>query len=192
MVAGRFQNGAFVPYAYEDTIRQRHKAPARVDPRERRQIKFWVDVRKELGEWAVETMDALKQERKFKETMLQGFRLIVDLRHKKIDYLFDLFPWIEAWMDGQIEAEVSRRVALAVKERSAGQGDLEKRLAKLEALLASQTTTPATPAPTLQPVAPRPATDDDDSALLTITKAAPNQDTASAKSFIDAAFSLQS
>lgn len=186
MVAGRFQNGAYVPYTYEDTPHW-HKAPARVDPRVRKQVKFWVDVRKELGEWAVETMDALKQERKFKQTMLEGFRLIVDLRHKKIDYLFELFPWIEAWMDGEIEREVSRRVALAVKEQAAGKGDLEKRLAKLEALLEGQTTPPTAPTPMLKPlVAP---TDDDDLPTLTITKAA--SDGKAASNFLDSAFGLQ-
>lgn len=185
MVATRLQNNRHVPLNAAGADHW-HFVPPRKDPRERRQIRFWVDIRKELGEWAIETMDALKQERKFKQTMLEGFRLIVELRTQKIDYLFELFPWLEHWMDREIEREVTRRVALAQKEQ---QPDLTARLAALEAKLAAL----EQPAPTpMQPVAPRPPVDDDDdSDLLAIKQAAPGDGRAASQNFLESAFNLQ-
>lgn len=43
-----------------------------------------------------ETIEELKQERKFAPTIRDGIRLINDLRKGKLDVLFELFPWVRA------------------------------------------------------------------------------------------------
>lgn len=57
---------------------------------------FWLDANKSDEYELAETIEALKQERSFARTIRDGIRLIVSLRQRQTDVLFELFPFLES------------------------------------------------------------------------------------------------
>jgi hypothetical protein len=121
---------------------------------------FWLNLNNPAEEALAETIDALKEKRLFAETIRDGIRLICDLRRGELDVLFELFPWVRA--------EFLEYMQSLQPDKSAAEARLEQQLARLEKLLLQQTSTPAGPRPM---ALPRPTADEDDTALLTVTKA---------------------
>jgi len=155
--------------------------------------KFWLDLRKDYEDWLDETIHTLKQERTYSQTVRDGIRLIVDLRHKKLDALLELFPWVENW----IESEVQRRIAersISIQsriDRLEGQLDAMSRMQQpqLEAgserrMLTDNGQRPMLPGPQKN------ADDEDDTALLTVKKAR-GDNGQSAENFLKSMMNLQ-
>lgn len=124
------------------------------------QHKFWLDITREEQDRLDEQIRRLKQERTFVATIRDGIRLMCDLRRGKLDVLFELFPWVRAEFLDYMQA--------LQPDKSATEQRLEQQLARLEKLLLQQANAPAGPRPM---ALPRPAADEDDTALLTVTKA---------------------
>ena len=59
-------------------------------------FRFWLDVFKPQESELVDTIESLKNNRSFTQTIRDGIRLICDLREGKLDVLFELFPWVRA------------------------------------------------------------------------------------------------
>lgn len=57
---------------------------------------FWLDVNKEEESEIADTIEELKQERSFAQTIREGIKLITSLREGSLDVLFELFPWVRA------------------------------------------------------------------------------------------------
>jgi len=80
---------------------------------------FWLDVEKDAEYELAETIDELKQQRRFSETIRDGIRLICDLREGRTDSLYELFPWVKIENGGtpdqslQQEIESLRQLLLA-------------------------------------------------------------------------------
>lgn len=121
---------------------------------------FWLDMNKPDEEALAATIEDLKQRRTFVTTIRDGIRLICDLRRGKLDVLFELFPWVRA--------EFLEYMQSLQPDKSAAEIRLEQQLARLERLLLQQVSAPGGPRPL---TLPRPAADEDDAALVKITKA---------------------
>ena len=124
------------------------------------QHKFWLDITREDQDRLDEQIHHLKQERTFVATIRDGIRLMCDLRRGSLDVLFELFPWVRAEFLDYMQA--------LQPDKSAAEQRLEQQLARLEKLLLQQTSAPAGPRPL---ALPRPTVDEDDTALVTVTKA---------------------
>ena len=59
-------------------------------------FRFWLDIFKPEEAKIVDTIEDLKSDRSFTQTIRDGIRLICDLRDGKLDVLFELFPWVKA------------------------------------------------------------------------------------------------
>src|SRR3990167_4086866 len=147
------------------------------DKRKRVCLKFFLDKRKDDEKELIDSVKWLKGQRLFTPFIRDGLRLMMDLKARRTDVLFDLFDWLEGWIDVEIERRINARMQ-----------DTNARLAKVEAELQAMKMN----APTQRleaPVAPRPPVpDSDDSDLLTVRKAA--SDGKSGQRFLDSAFSL--
>lgn len=148
---------------------------ANVDRRCRKMSRFWLDLSKD-GQYALAMyVEDLKAKRMFVPTIREALELIHSLRERRTDVLERLFPWI------------------ASHYQAAGQGDMNARLAALEAQIAALRTTPAPigqgPKPMSIPSIPAPVEDDDDTPLV-VTKAKGSNGQAS-QNFLNAAFGLQ-
>lgn len=121
---------------------------------------FWLDCDKDNELLLAEAIDNLKRQRSFAGTVRDGIRLICDLRQGKLDVLFELFPWVRA--------EFLDYMQSLQPDKSAAEQRLEQQLARLEKLLLQQAGAPAGPRPMMLS---RPVADEDDTALLTVTKA---------------------
>jgi hypothetical protein len=126
----------------------------------RYKFSFWLDCDKDNELLLADAIDDLKHKRSFAGTVRDGIRLVCDLRRGKLDVLFELFPWVRA--------EFLEYMQSFQPNKSAAEQRLEQQLARLEKLLLQQASTPAGPRPM---VLPRPTADEDDTALLTVTKA---------------------
>jgi hypothetical protein len=147
---------------------------ANVDKRCRKMSRFWLDLSKD-GQYALAVqVEDLKAKRMFVPTIREALELIFSLRQRRTDVLERLFPWI------------------ASHYQSAGQGDMNARLAALEAQIASLRTTSAAAQPGPRalsvPPLPMPVEDDEDSDLLNVVKA--KSSGVSAQNFLNSAFSL--
>lgn len=68
---------------------------------------FWLDILKGEEAEIAESIETLKDERKFAPTVRDGIRLINNLRKGKLDVLFELFPWVRAeFMDYMREIQL--------------------------------------------------------------------------------------
>ena len=124
------------------------------------QHRFWLDL-DNPGEAALNDLTVqLRRERTFTATIRDGIRLMCDLRRGSLDVLFELFPWVRAEFLDYMQA--------LQPDKSAAEQRLEQQLARLEKLLLQQTSAPAGPRPL---ALPRPTVDEDDTALVTVTKA---------------------
>jgi len=136
---------------------------------------FWLDVNKPDEETLADTINDLKRQRAFTATVRDGIRLICDLRRGSLDVLFELFPWVRAEFLDYMQACL-RRQALQ-PDTAAAEQRLEQQLARLEQLLLQQASAPAGPrliealGPLAVPKAVGPVSDEDDAALVTVTKA---------------------
>jgi len=83
----------------------------------RKRFPFWFDLHKpdelELAQYVVEQ----KSTRMYSATIRDAIRLIRDLRQRKFDVLFQLFPWIREWMDAEIRASVAVEVTARFEEK---------------------------------------------------------------------------
>jgi len=59
-------------------------------------FKFWLNIDKPNQLEIADTIELLKNERSFTQTIRDGIRLVCDLRNGKLDVLFELFPWVRA------------------------------------------------------------------------------------------------
>ncbi|GAB5426316.1 MAG: hypothetical protein Crog4KO_34630 [Crocinitomicaceae bacterium] len=59
-------------------------------------FRFWLDIVKPDELKIADTIEILKNERSFTQTIRDGIRLIFDLKQGKLDVLFELFPWVRA------------------------------------------------------------------------------------------------
>jgi hypothetical protein len=166
-----------VAYNAKKHRRSTPRAQIKADTRCRWQVRFWLDVRFDeqylLAEWVQE----LKNTRLFAQTARDALALIRDLKLRRVTILEALFPWVVEHYRAQF---------------AAGQGDMNARLAALEAQIASLRTTPAPigqgPKPMNIPSIPAPVDDDDDDAPV-IRKAKGSNGQAS-ENFLKSAFSL--
>lgn len=76
--------------------------------RQRFQYKFWLDAYVQAEYSLMETIEALKAERKFAVTMRNALRLIIDLSSGNIDVLLELFPWVVERIGATQPAPVSQ------------------------------------------------------------------------------------
>ena len=139
------------------------------------QHRFWLDLdnpdEASLNDLTVQ----LRKKRAFTATIRDGIRLICDLRRGSLDVLFELFPWVRAEFLDYMQACL-RRQALQ-PDTAAAEQRLEQQLARLEQLLLQQASAPAGPrliealGPLALPKAVGPVSDEDDAALVTVTKA---------------------
>lgn len=65
------------------------------DKRIRVRFNFWLDMRSDAQLLLAEYIDYLKSERSYAPTIRQALNLIWSLRERKVDFLLELFPWIE-------------------------------------------------------------------------------------------------
>src|SRR5690606_7706773 len=142
------------------------KVPAK-PARYRTLHKFWLDLNTIADANLNDCIDNLKRYRMFTPTIRDGIRLVVSLRERSFDVLFELFPWVCDWLENEIE----RRVSARVMDRAGDIDDMKLQLAKLEALLLTpQPTAGQGPKAMSIPTIPGPA-DDDDDVQLVVTKA---------------------
>jgi hypothetical protein len=170
------------------------KAPVEVAPRPqpkpdsraRIMLRFFLDQGKADECDLIQEVATLKKERQFAPTIRDGLRLMRDLRAGRFDALFDLFDWIPAWIDTEVERRINERMQ-----------DTNNRLARLEAQIAllgapqppigQGAISQPGPKPMNIPSIPGPV-DDDDDVIVPIKKA--KSDGKSAQNFLDAAFGL--
>lgn len=120
------------------------------------QHRFWLDLDNPDEATLNDLTVQLRKGRTFTATIRDGIRLVCDLRRGKLDVLFELFPWVRA--------EFLDYMQSLQPDKSAAEARLEQQLARLEKLLLQQ----AGPRPMSLP---RPAVDEDDAALVKVTKA---------------------
>lgn len=147
---------------------------------------FWLDTGKDEELLLLETIDELKQQRRFTSVLRDGIRLVVDLRAGRLDVLFELFPWVLEKMQ---------------RGTSGGDGgELERRLDELQRLIMAQSNIPAPPPgyPMMKSGAPKalnvpnaqlPRFDSDDDGETVVLKKGSNS--GAGMNFLNAAFSLQ-
>jgi hypothetical protein len=182
-----------VATAYQQTGRKASKANGARDTgikmpakpaRYRTMHKFWLDLTCTADEQLHDCIDNLKRYRMFTPTIRDGIRLIVALREKRLDVLFELFPWFCDWL----EMETERRINARLMDRVGEQDALKAQLAKLEALIEQGAAAPTTPGPKPMSIPSIPGPVDDDDDTLVVTKA--KSDGKSAQNFLDAAFGI--
>lgn len=96
---------------------------------------FWLDLTKNDEAQLADTIDRLKSQRSFTQTIRDGIRLICDLRAGKLDVLHELFPFVFESFHTAIEQERSK-IRAEYQRQSEG---IEAKLTRLEKLLLEQT-----------------------------------------------------
>lgn len=89
--------------------------------RHRFQFKFWLDANKDDELILCEELDTLKKQRRFTPTIREAFKLILSLRERKIDYLLQLFPWVEEYFRAkfaQDDSPANREFAHILRQQS--------------------------------------------------------------------------
>src|SRR5574342_246580 len=94
------------------------------------QFRFWLDLARHSESTLADYCSEMKHRRRFSRTIRDALRLIVDLRDHRLDVLFELFPWIEDWIDEY------------VRNNGGGSGDpeLKGKIDRIEQLLLTQST----------------------------------------------------
>lgn len=72
--------------------------------RYRVQYKFWLDQNKDTDLELCDYCEMLKNQRSFAASIRDGLRLIRDLRNHKLGVLFELFPWVNDWLENRAHA----------------------------------------------------------------------------------------
>jgi hypothetical protein len=125
----------------------------------RQRFVFWLNTVKDDEFALAEEIDRLKADRSFAKTIRDGIRLILDLRAKRVDVLFELFPWIKTELPAPPDDK----------------GDLKKEIDFLKELMLSQyrgdggikmASVGQGPKPLTVNAAPIPVYDDDDDELV--------------------------
>lgn len=92
------------------------------DKRIRYRWMFWLDVRHDDQLMLCEALDDLKAERKYAPTIRDALKLILSLRERRIDFLLDLFPWVEEYFRAKFatqESPANREFAEILRTQSA-------------------------------------------------------------------------
>lgn len=100
----------------------------RKDKRRRFQFRFWLDVAQDEWYDLAQRLESLKQSRQYAPTIRKALLLYLSLKDKRIDYLLQLFPWIE----DAIKAKAN-------PPDSDDNSDLRKEIAMLRQAVLSQT-----------------------------------------------------
>ena len=150
---------------------------------------FWLDMNKPDQQALAEEIETLKEKRSFAKTVRDGIRLVMSLRQRRTDVLFELFPFLKT--------ELSH----AEPKFDTHNGQVQQQLHRIENLLLNTTADKTAPQPGLRPVGQggikqldvpniaAPVFDDDDSDLLIVQKA---QSSGNAnRNFVNSMFALQ-
>lgn len=143
--------------------------------RKRMRFTFWLNTRDYAERRVADLIDQLKAEGAFTQTIRDGLRLMVDLRHGRTTTLLEMFPW----------------VAEAVAPAPApGDGEVLREIARLRDLILAQQAAPAFPPPPRDTPALRPLTalDEEGDVVLTVTA---TKATNSAANFLGSLLALQ-
>lgn len=89
--------------------------------------KFWLDLKKDNEDQLDERIHELKVKRTFVKTIRDALRLFFDLKHGRVDVLFELFPFVKAELLVEIHPQ-----------KTAGELELQHQLERLEKLLTSE------------------------------------------------------
>ncbi|MEL6309251.1 MAG: hypothetical protein AAFQ52_14005, partial [Chloroflexota bacterium] len=75
-------------------------------------FKFWLNLDNDHDEQIADTIELLKNERSFTQTIRDGIRLIWDLRQGNVAVLCELFPFVKDKLgtrtDSNIKADIER------------------------------------------------------------------------------------
>jgi hypothetical protein len=148
---------------------------------------FWLDLLKPEEEQLADQIEVLKNDRSFAGTIRDGIRLISDLRAGRLDVLFELFPWVRA--------EFLEYVQSLQPPKNSAESELERQLARLEALLLQQGNISVAAAKPLANIGPKSmsvpkfSVPDDDDVVLEVR--ADTSSSNSAQNFINSMLRLQ-
>jgi len=108
----------------------------------RLQWKFWLDIEKPEEADLSDYCGSLKEQNKFTSTIRDGLRLIRDLRNQQLSVLFELFPWVNAWLEERAEiiAESKCREKNDPNKGGEGNDSLARVEQKLDFLLMREAT----------------------------------------------------
>ena len=155
---------------------------------------FWLDVLKPEQEALAETIEDLKRDRSFARTIRDGIRLMVSLRQRRTDVLFELFPFLQT------------ELLQATPKADETGSPLEQQLERIEKLLlktSADVPVAAAPQPILEPVGQggikqlnvpniaAPVFDDDDDGDLLVVKKDETAGKRATQNFINAMMALQ-
>lgn len=166
--------------AYNANRRQR--SMPKQDTRCRWQVRFWLDVGKDVEYAIAEQIAQLKESRMFTQTVRDALALVFSLQKRRVDLLESLFPFIREHYRSEFA--------------TAGQGDMNARLAALEAQIAAlkvpagqgASSQPGPRAMSTPPI-PGPVADEDDAPL--VVRKATSDGKTSAMNFLAATERLQ-
>jgi hypothetical protein len=148
---------------------------------------FWIDVRRDDERELALHIDVLKGQRTFTQTVRDGLLLMAALRSgdavRVFDVLSEVAPWYAAWIQ---ERTAPPPMLVQADDTSALRQELAYLRGRIDAL--GQGTHAA---PGLQPLAPRADDDEDDDALITVTKAKSVDGKQIANNFIRSMMALQ-
>lgn len=168
---------SFTQFGPDDMARASKNAKKPHPPRYRMMFRFWMDAGKDDELAIADYCEEQKSKRSFTSTMRDAIRLIMDLRQQKLDVLFQLFPWVNAWLEERAEAIASTKRTGNNGDDSGGNViDLAAQIARLENLLLQQASggsglLMAAKQEKIRALpAPRSAPDMEDTTLINITK----------------------
>lgn len=131
-------------------------------------FKFWLNLDKENEEVIADTIEHLKSNRSFTETIRNGIRLIVDLQAGKTDVLFQLFPFVKAKLEssssggsdtGNLSRDIARLETLILKQGTSTNNQIMKPVSGSLQQIGG-----------IKPLAIPVFDEDEDDGLLTVTK----------------------
>lgn len=107
--------------------------------RYRMMFRFWMDGNKNDELAIADYLEEMKHRRSLTATIRDAVRLIQDLRQQRLDVLFQLFPWINAWLEERAEAIAAAKSRTSGGDNSGGNIiDLQAQINRLENLLLQQ------------------------------------------------------
>ena len=116
------------------------KAKKRKPKSYRMMFRFWMDAGKDDESIIADYCEEQKSKRSFTSTMRDALRLIMDLRQQRLDVLFELFPFVNAWLEERAEAIANGKNKVSGGDDSGGNIiNLSAKIERLESLLLSQT-----------------------------------------------------
>lgn len=102
----------------------------------RMMFRYWLDAAKDEELELADYCESLKQKRLFTATIRDALRLIMDLRNRRLEVLFTLFPWVLVWLEERAEAIALARLSQGSdREKDSHQDGIDNRLARIETLL---------------------------------------------------------